>query len=288
MKKSSKETKSGRNASSTTGHTQDRLFVTALARGLEILQCFNAKRAELGTTEIAQLTGMAQPTVWRLCHTLVKLGYLTRAPSSDKLRVGIGVLRLGYTSLSSINISDSTLHEMQRLADDFHAACSIAVPDGSDMVIVKRAQCESAVLVVNLSVGTRLPIASSSFGGAYVAALPEQHREQMLKTLKSRHQHDWPAILTNLSAAVDRYSKKGYIVNRGAHHPQINTVAIPIASEDFTHILTINCGGPASTLSVKTLENEVAPRLLRIAKTISDDLYPANNRAIRSRATSRH
>jgi DNA-binding IclR family transcriptional regulator len=58
----------------------DRQYVTALARGLEILRCFSALKPELGTTEIAQLTGLPQPTVWRLCHTLIKCGYLVPSP----------------------------------------------------------------------------------------------------------------------------------------------------------------------------------------------------------------
>ena len=53
---------------------EDRQFVTALSRGLEVLRCFTAERVELGTTEIARLTSMPQPTVWRLCYTLSKLG----------------------------------------------------------------------------------------------------------------------------------------------------------------------------------------------------------------------
>jgi DNA-binding IclR family transcriptional regulator len=263
-------------ASTTSEAKQDRFFVTALARGLEILRCFNAKRTELGTMDISHLTGLPQPTVWRLCHTLLRLGYLTRSAGSDKLRLSIGVLSLGYASLSSINISDSALHDMQQLADDFHAASSIAIPDGLDMVLVKRAQCDSAVLVVNLHVGARLPIAYSSFGGAYLAVLPPGQREQLIKALKSRHERNWPHIWKNISAAIDRYNKRGYIVNRGVYHPQINAVAIPVASEDFTQILAINCGGPATVLSARALENDVTPRLLSIAEKIRNDLYPAS------------
>ena len=38
----------------------DPQFVTALARGVEVLRCFTAKRPELGTTDIAQLTGLRE------------------------------------------------------------------------------------------------------------------------------------------------------------------------------------------------------------------------------------
>jgi hypothetical protein len=37
-------------------------FVAALAKGLEVLQCFSPSTPELGSSEIARMTGMPQPT----------------------------------------------------------------------------------------------------------------------------------------------------------------------------------------------------------------------------------
>jgi hypothetical protein len=66
---------------------KDRQFVTALARGLQILSCFGSSRAEIGGTQLAAMTGLPQPTVWRLCNTMQQLGFLTAA-GGDKLRPG--------------------------------------------------------------------------------------------------------------------------------------------------------------------------------------------------------
>ncbi|WP_148274496.1 helix-turn-helix domain-containing protein [Advenella kashmirensis] len=78
-----------------TSDAPDRQFVTALARGLEILQCFDAEQRTLGTTDIAQMTGLAQPTVWRLCYTLQKTGFLSNVPGKDKLQLGTAAIALG-------------------------------------------------------------------------------------------------------------------------------------------------------------------------------------------------
>ena len=53
----------------------DRQFITALARGLELLRCFTPKHQHLGNQELAQLTGLPKPTITRLTHTLSRLGY---------------------------------------------------------------------------------------------------------------------------------------------------------------------------------------------------------------------
>ena len=55
---------------------KDRQFVTALARGLELLRCFTPRENVLGNQDLARKTGLPKPTVTRLTHTLMRLGYL--------------------------------------------------------------------------------------------------------------------------------------------------------------------------------------------------------------------
>ena len=47
------------------GSGKDRQFVTALARGLDILRAFHAGEGMLGNQEIAHRTGLPKPTVAR-------------------------------------------------------------------------------------------------------------------------------------------------------------------------------------------------------------------------------
>jgi DNA-binding IclR family transcriptional regulator len=246
----------------------DRQFVTALARGLEILRCFSARRPELGTTEIAALTGLPQPTVWRLCHTLLKAGYLASARSSDKMRIGVGVLSLGYEAISTVDIGDLAQREMQIVADDFHSAVSLAIPDRLDMVIVKRAQSNSR-LVVNLHVGSRLPIGASTTGWAYLAVIPASQRAQLVHRLEAHYgRREWSAKWQKASAAIKSYHKTGYILSGGSYDPEINAIAIPIQPDDGSQFFALTCGAPAAVIPVKTFQLEIAPRLIRVGEII--------------------
>ncbi|WP_245999350.1 helix-turn-helix domain-containing protein [Paracoccus methylarcula] len=57
----------------------DRNFVTAIARGFEVLRCFRLDETTLTNQEIAGRTGLPKPTVSRLTYTLCKLGYLVQS-----------------------------------------------------------------------------------------------------------------------------------------------------------------------------------------------------------------
>lgn len=260
------------------GIKPDRQFVTALARGLEILRCFNANRTELGTMEIASLTGLPQPTVWRLCHTLLRSGYLTPSPSNGKLRIGVGVLGLGYAAVAMLDIGELAMHGMHRLAHDFHVACSLAAPDRTDMLIVKRAHDARSMLVVNLHVGSRLPMATSSVGWAFLAQAPVAVRAALLRELAKRHGHEWPALRTRIDAAIEACHRRGYALNSRIYHREINAIAVPIASDDGSQVYALNCGGPAATITVKKLEKEIAPRLIELAGIMRSGLFAGQRR----------
>ncbi|MFC7607994.1 helix-turn-helix domain-containing protein [Teichococcus aestuarii] len=83
---------------------QDRDFVTALARGLEVLGCFRRGESLLGNQEIAARCGLPRSTVSRLTHTLTQLGYLHYVPELGRYRLGTAVLALGSAMLGGLDI----------------------------------------------------------------------------------------------------------------------------------------------------------------------------------------
>lgn len=220
----------------------DRQFVTALARGLEVLRCFTPATPELGTTEIARLTGMPQPTVWRLCHTLLQLGYLMSVPGRQTLRPGVPLLGLGYAALASQPISELALPDMQAMAIRHEGAVSLGARDGLSMIYLQRCQ-GSSIVFAELQVGSRVPLATSATGWAYLAALPKSDRAALFAELKASLGAQWPAIERSLQKALGAYEKTGYVVNRGVLHRRINSVAVPLRSADGSILLSLSSGG---------------------------------------------
>ncbi len=138
---------------------KDRLFVTALARGLDVLRCFTPSAPELRASEIAKILGRPQPTVWRLCHTLVERGFLIRAPAQDRFGLGIPVLAIGYALLAGNRIGDLAKPSLQKIADEYQGAVSLgARSDETGIVLLQRCQ-GSSVILSDLRVGTRIPLA---------------------------------------------------------------------------------------------------------------------------------
>ncbi|MHA3050698.1 IclR family transcriptional regulator, partial [Acinetobacter sp. ANC 4639] len=147
----------------------DRQFVTALARGLELLRCFTPKYQHLGNQELSQMTGLPKATITRLTHTLSRLGYIKQVANSNKFQLSAGVLSFGYSMLSNVSIRSVAHPHMQELADYAGAAVAMATRDRLNMIYLDVVQGKGNV-TMRRSVGTYLPIHLSSMGRACLAA----------------------------------------------------------------------------------------------------------------------
>lgn len=242
MKSAGKDSSQQAAAAQDAGKEKDRQYVTALARGLDILRCFTRSTPVLGTAEIARITGLPQPTVWRLCHTLMKEGYLAQSDRGDKLRPGIPVLSLGYAAIAGTPIAELARSDMQALAVRHQGAVALGMRDGLNMVYLQRCQ-GSSIVMRDLAVGSRVPLAYSVTGWAYIAGRTEEERETLFEELSRAERQRWPQVLPKLRQALLDFAATGYVVNKGELHEQINAVAVPVLSEDGSLLLSLSAGG---------------------------------------------
>ncbi|HEY4318185.1 MAG TPA: IclR family transcriptional regulator [Herbaspirillum sp.] len=251
-------------------------FVIALARGFEVLRCFDAKQRDLTTMDIAKSTGLPQSTVWRLCNTLVELGCLVRHPNSDRLSIGLGLLGFGYSALPSPDLGELATIEMKRLADEFHAGVSLCIPDKLDMLIVKRVRGNEGLLSGG-AVGTRVPMARSAAGWAYLATLSAADLAALSDKLEQQAGDKWIEVRSIIDDEFRRYKEKGFLVNAGVYRPEINYVSVPIVID--SNVYTLHCSALASVLPASKLKNEVGPRLVALADRMrpglarNDEIY---------------
>ena len=145
--------------------SEDRRFVTALARGLTVLRSFGPSDRWLAHQELARRTGLPQATVSRLTFTLTSLGYLRHRAATGEYALSPAVLSLGFSVLSNFEVGRIARPFMETLAEHTQAAISLGVRHDTSVVYV--AHCRStARLILGLDVGTRLPFAETAMGRA--------------------------------------------------------------------------------------------------------------------------
>ncbi|WP_311201713.1 helix-turn-helix domain-containing protein [Sulfitobacter sp. S190] len=162
---------------------KDRNFVTALARGLEVLRCFKKGEIALTNSDFAERTGLPKPTVSRLTHTLCALDYLVADADRATYRLSAGVLQLGLSALASVDIHDRAVPEMRRLrtvGPNPYATVALGEVHRSDVIyLATEASDEDVSLVIR--VGSRLPVFKSAIGKAILVGMDPDRRERVFE-----------------------------------------------------------------------------------------------------------
>lgn len=242
--------------------------VESLTRGLQILRCFSQARTTLTVTQLAALTSLPQPTVWRLCKTMKDLGYLSPVPNGNHLRPGLPLLSLGFAALSNTEFPEIARAELQALATRFGGVCSLCIRDQLSMLYIQR--CESAPLhIINLRIGSLVPIADSGNGWAYLAGLSSEERNDLVQALRLQQAALWNKAAKPFARALDEFEKGGVMLNLGVFHPNVNSAAVPIHSEGGGTSYTISCSAPPAILSAAQLRREVGPALKTLAAKLT-------------------
>ena len=153
------------------GRGQGPDFVEALARGLEVLTCFDAAHPRRSLSEVAGATGLARPTSRRLLLTLEELGYVRASDGTFELTPK--VMTLGIAYVASLGLWNVARPRMEWLVSRTGESSSMTQLDGSDIVYVARVSVPK-IIALRVEVGTRFPAAPTSQGKVLLAALPPE------------------------------------------------------------------------------------------------------------------
>lgn len=252
------------------GAPRQRKFVTALARGLEVLRAFGAGDRQLGNQEIALRTGLPKPTVSRLTWTLTQLGYL-RQLEDGRYALGSAVLGLGLAALGQMDVRRIARPLMQALAEHTHGAVNLGIRDQLGMIYIDTYR-QASSYTVQLDVGSRVPLATSSMGRAWLAAAPERVRRDVLEELRAAEPARFAELRKGVDQALREYEQRGFCTAIGAWRREINAVAAPLVSPDGGEILVFSCSGAPFQFGREKLEGEIGPRLITLVGNVRSAL----------------
>jgi DNA-binding IclR family transcriptional regulator len=249
----------------------DPQFVTALARGLEVLRVFEPKDGPLGNQEIAERCGLPKPTVSRITYTLTKLGYLEYLPRLSKYRIGLGVLALGHECIGGAALRRAARPHMQDLASYVDASVALGGRDRLSMVYLDVCRGRQTA-AFSLDAGARIPIFRSAMGFAYLWAIPDKARDFLMEAIGKRLGNEWRTVKRQIDAAFKSLDRDGFCVAEATYERAISGVGVPLSLQDGTEIYSISCSAPAFQFSAERLRDEIGPRLVAVANSVKTDL----------------
>ncbi len=244
-------------------------FIEALARGLDVIRCFQPLRPVMPLSEVAAAAGLARPTARRILLTLVELGYARQSENGFALTPK--VLELGVAYVRSMGLWDVARPHLERLVARTGESCSIAQLDGSDIVYVARVAVPK-IVTLSVQIGTRFPALPTSLGKVQLAALTPAELQTALAQptrsgLTARRQPD----TAERDAELRDVRARGWASTDEQLAPGIRSIAAPLRDGDGRVVAGVNVNCHAAETSMEHMLEHHLPLLLQTAGDISAD-----------------
>jgi DNA-binding IclR family transcriptional regulator len=123
-------------------------------------------------------------------------------------------------------------------------------------------------LGVQLDVGSRIPIATTAMGRAYIWALAPDDRASLLRDLREHYGSRWPRMRDGIERSGEFIAKRGFAVSAGDWQTDVAAVGVALKLNDGTGPYAFNCGAPAFRFTEDRLINDIGPRLLAMVRNI--------------------
>lgn len=250
----------------------DRQFANTLERGLRVLACFGSSAPELGNGDIAAATGLPKPTVSRLTHTLVELGYLRRRPDSALFELGPAVLSLGYPVLAGmLRFRRLAVPHMTTLARAIHGTVAVAVRDRMQMVSIDNVT-ERDVLQRKPGAGLTIHFAVSTLGLAWMIGATPAERERAWREIAHAQPASLEAMRIEFEACRKRHQRDGYVARNGMNRPDTSVLSTALPRKPGEELLVLSCALDAPAAQAAAIEQRAGAHLLAAVCAIGDAL----------------
>ena len=236
----------------------ERYTVPALQRGLQLLQAFTrTERAHTGA-ELSRRLDLPRASVFRSLCTLEQMGFLDRDADGATFRLGLGVLRLGFEYLASMELTEHGRPVVEALCERCGYSAHIVVRDRTEVVFVAKAAGRSA-LFHSIQVGARLPAHATVLGRILLA---DQDRAGLRYLYPQEplpmHTSQTPTTVEALQRLIAQDRAQGFGVSQGGYESGISTIAAPVFNDQAITVAAISITVPTQQIDPERLRELVA------------------------------
>ena len=156
---------------------------------------------------------------------------------------------------------------MRALAAFSNATVGLGVRDRLSMRYIECARGDVAI-ALNMDTGSRLSMARSAMGRAFLAVSAPDERQAILDDIRSFDESAWPRLREGVDRALADYARFGCARSFGEWQPTVSAIAVGFHPGGGLPPMSLNCGAPTVILPQDFLMDEVRPRLIALARSL--------------------
>ncbi|MGW0940550.1 IclR family transcriptional regulator [Streptomyces sp. NPDC002666] len=213
--------------------------IQSVELAMTVLQALEEGRGPMSLTQIAAASGMQPSKAHRYLVSLTRVGLVAQSPSSGQYDMGPAMRRLGVESLRRMDEVALISEHLPQLRDRTSHAVNLAVWGDHGPVVV-RWEYGAHALPITVRVGATMPLLTSAMGGVFLAHLPEQLTEPVVRGQLETETLD-AATRDQVERIKSEVRQDGVASTVGGVIPGVTSLAAPVftAGESFPLVVTL-------------------------------------------------
>lgn len=249
--------------------------IQTVTNALRVLEAFRDKE-EIGVTELSRHLALHKNNVFRLLATLEDKGYVEQCADSDRYRLGVRCLELGYSYGRGGGLMRHARGILEGLARATGETAHLATLQDFEVAHLDGEQPDQLVLT-GLRVGRRLPVHCTALGKVLLGCGETGLRERFDRvcvangTLGART----TATITDRDKFFEHLrsvANQGFALDLEESEVGLCCAAVPVFAASGRLIAALSVSGPAFRLNRDTLLDQIVPVLLSAADNLSRQL----------------
>jgi IclR family transcriptional regulator, KDG regulon repressor len=221
--------------------------VRAVERALDVLLCFTRDESNLTLTQISERVGIHKSTVHRLLATLESKRFVQRDEAAGTYHLGSRLMEMAFLVLQNNDLQRLAMPYMEHLAAEHRETVDLAILDGADVVYLQVVESPQRVKLA-AAPGQRLPAFCTATGKAFLAYLPEEQVQEILKPGLVKYTEHTMVSLPDLYEDLRHTRERGFAISEQEYEDGINAAGAPILDVNKHPIAVIAIAGPSFRL----------------------------------------
>ena len=254
-------------------HPKPSYNITALQRGLRLLQLFGESPQGLTAKQVASRSRLPVSTVHRFLVNLENAGYLN-CSRDGVYQLGIACFAIGQAALGQLDLRRVSLPYLEELNRQTRETIHLTLRHGLLAVYIEKLDSPEQLRIYS-RIGAAVPLYCTAVGKIMLAYMPDEERERVLPQLGlKRFTTNTVGNLQELAAELYRVRKNGYACDLEEHELHIRCIAAPVWDHEGKVNASVSITAPMVRMTVTRLR-QLAPVIQTAGLQISRALgYP--------------
>lgn len=240
--------------------------IEPVRRSFVLLEALSHRR----TSTLAVLTGetgLPRPTVVRLLHTLIALGYAARVSREQGYRLTDRVLGLSESIRFVDHLVDAAIPHMRRFTEEHGWPLYLATLGHGAITIRHSTAPESPMSFEGASLNSRRPVLISALGRAWLAFCPDEERRAILRDIGRLTRRQEAA----LDAVLERVRRDGVAFTEPPRPTRLQGMAVAVRRGPRV-LGSLSIRFPRSAMTEQVAAQRFGRPLGRLARAIAADV----------------